>query len=199
MRSKSAKKLTTTGILSAISVLLSFWEFPLPIFPAFLKLDVADLPSLVGTVFFGLDVGILVQLIKNIVSALITNTSAGIGEFVNFVVGVMFIIPFATVYNKKKNTQTFIASSVIAMLSMTFSASLLNYYVTIPLYSAVLGIPVEDIVSMGTVINSNIDSLQDLILLSIVPFNLIKGALVSFLGYLIVMRLTKTHAIDRNQ
>ena len=195
MRNKSAKKLTTTGILSAISVILSFWEFPLPIFPAFLKLDVADLPSLVGTVFFGLDVGILVQLTKNIVSALMTNTSAGIGEFVNFVVGVMFIIPFALVYNKKKNAQSFIASSVLAVLSMTLAASLLNYYVTIPLYSAVLGIPVEDIVSMGTVINSNIDSLQDLILLSIVPFNLIKGALVSILGYLIVMRLTKTHAI----
>ena len=46
---KKTHKLTVTAMLSAVAFLLMFIEFPIPaLIPAFVKLDVSDLPELLG-------------------------------------------------------------------------------------------------------------------------------------------------------
>ena len=45
METKSVVKI---GMLSAIAYIIMFLEFPIPIFPAFLKLDFSDIPALIG-------------------------------------------------------------------------------------------------------------------------------------------------------
>ena len=56
----------TIAMLSSISFVLMLFNFPLPWFPAFLKIDFSDVPALIATLTMGPVAGITVELIKNI-------------------------------------------------------------------------------------------------------------------------------------
>ena len=62
---------------------------------------------------------------------------------------------------------------------MSIFAGILNYFVILPLYESVLGFPVAAVVGMGTKLNHNIVDLNSFIIWSIIPFNFIKGIVVS--------------------
>lgn len=53
--------MVTVAMLGAVSYILAFFEFQLPIFPSFLKLDVSDIPSLIAALAFGPLAGIAVE------------------------------------------------------------------------------------------------------------------------------------------
>ena len=42
--------LTGTAMLGAVAAVLMYLEFPIPIMPAFVKLDVSELPALIASV-----------------------------------------------------------------------------------------------------------------------------------------------------
>ena len=44
----AARRLTGIAMLSAVAFALQFLEFPIPIMPAFIKLDFSDLPELLA-------------------------------------------------------------------------------------------------------------------------------------------------------
>lgn len=52
------------AILSAIAYVLMFMEFSVPLMPGFIKMDLSDLPALIGTFATGPVGGILIALIK---------------------------------------------------------------------------------------------------------------------------------------
>ena len=47
------RKLTAAAILAAAAYLLAFLEFPVPLTPAFARMDLSDLPVLIGAFAFG--------------------------------------------------------------------------------------------------------------------------------------------------
>ena len=51
--------------------------------------------------------------------------------------------------------------------------------------------PLKAIIEAGTVINSNITSLWTLVLLSVAPLNLLKGAIVSVLTLLLYKKVAR--------
>ena len=51
--------------------------------------------------------------------------------------------------------------------------------------------PLEAIVGMGTAVNSSINSVTTLVLFAVVPFNLLKGVLVSIITFLLYKRVEK--------
>ena len=64
--SSRVRFITVTAMLSAISFVLMYFEFPIPIMPAFIKFDFSDLPALIGTFAYGPLCGVIVCLIKNL-------------------------------------------------------------------------------------------------------------------------------------
>ena len=44
-----------------------YMEFPIPIMPAFIKMDVSELPALIASFAYGPVAGIVVCLIKNLI------------------------------------------------------------------------------------------------------------------------------------
>lgn len=42
-----------TALLAAISYVLAFLEFPVPLSPSFARMDLSDLPALIGAFAFG--------------------------------------------------------------------------------------------------------------------------------------------------
>ena len=75
-----------TALLAAISYVLAFLEFPVPLSPSFARMDLSDLPALIGAFAFEPVTGVMIELIKNILQLLSTSTG-GIGELANFLMG----------------------------------------------------------------------------------------------------------------
>ena len=75
-------KLTVTAMLSAVAFLLMFIEFPIPaLIPAFVKLDVSDLPELLAAFSLGPVYGVAVALLKNLLFLVLHGTSSAyVGE-----------------------------------------------------------------------------------------------------------------------
>ena len=53
------------------------------------------------------------------------------------------------------------------------------------------GMPLDAIIAMGTAVNASITSLSTLVLFAVVPFNIVKGVLVSILTMLLYKRVEK--------
>ena len=47
-KTTNIRKLTGTAMLGAVAAVLMYMEFPIPIMPSFIKLDVSELPALLA-------------------------------------------------------------------------------------------------------------------------------------------------------
>jgi riboflavin transporter FmnP len=181
MRDSKLNKLVKISLLGVIGFILMFIEVATPIFPAFLKFDISDLPALIGAFALGPGAGVAIELLKNILHGIFVGGTAFIGELANFLVGAVLVYVSGYIYNKNKTRKTAVTSLIIGSIVMTIAASVLNYYVFLPLYEKVLNFPISAIVGMGTKINPNIKNLNTFVIWAIAPFNLIKGIMVSIL------------------
>ena len=199
MKKLNTKKLTQIGMLSAVSVVLMLIEFPLPFLaPGFYKLDLSEVPVLIGCFSMGPVAGVMIELIKVLLNLVINGTeTACVGELANFVVGCAFILPAGLIYRWKHTRQGALIGMLTGTLSLTVFGCLLNAYVMLPAYSAAFHLPVENIVAMGTAINSHINSLLTFVLLAVGPFNLIKGILVSAIVFCIYKKISPILKIGR--
>ena len=69
-------KVTVTAMLSAVAFVLMFIEFPIPaLIPAFVKLDISDLPELLAAFSLGPVYGVVVAFLKNLLFAVLHGTS----------------------------------------------------------------------------------------------------------------------------
>ena len=85
-------KLTMIAMLSAIAFVLMFLEFSVPIMPPFIKMDLSDLPALLGAFAMGPVSGVMICLIKNLMHLFLSSTG-GVGELSNFILGACFVLP----------------------------------------------------------------------------------------------------------
>ena len=93
-RSFKIRDIALVAMLSAISTVLMFFEFPIPfIAPGFYKTDLSEVPVIVGAFSMGPVAGVVIEFIKILLHLFIKGTSSAfVGEFGNFVVGAGFII-----------------------------------------------------------------------------------------------------------
>ena len=103
-------KLTMIAMLSAIAFVLMFLEFSVPIMPPFIKMDLSDLPELIGAFAMGPVSGVTICLIKNLLH-LFLSTTGGVGELSNFLLGACFVLPAGLIYRKWKGKKTNMAPS----------------------------------------------------------------------------------------
>lgn len=195
MYTLSKKQLTTRNlvkisVLGAIGMVLMFFELSVGFAPPFLKLDISDMPGLIGSFAMGPMAGVLVQFLKNILSLLIEGTSTGgVGELSNFIVGSVFVYAAGFIYYRKKDFKHAVLGLGLGIILMTIFASLSNYFVVFPLYSRVM-IPLDKIIEMAASVNKLVVDYKSLILYAVVPFNILKGLVVSAVTLLIYKRVS---------
>lgn len=175
------------GVLASLSAVLMFFNIPIPFLPDFLRLDVAELPALVGLFTLGPLGAITIEGIKNIIHLVATRTF-GIGEFSNFIVGSSLILGTYFCIRQRWGMWFSLMGGVLAM---TICAALVNLFILIPLYAWVLGLPVEALVKVGQATNSRIIDMTSLIIWGIVPFNLVKGCIVAAVAAAVLPRIKR--------
>lgn len=191
VNSKSnVKVMSRIGMLSAVAFLLMFFEFPLTfIAPSFIKLDISDLPAMVGAFTMGPVAGIIISAVKNVLHIALKGTSTGgVGELSNFIIASVLTGTAGIIYKRDNTFKGAIVGMLFGTVLMTIVAIISNYFVIFPLYANFM--PMEAIINAGKAVNANISSLWDMMIYSLVPFNLIKGFLVSIVTMLIYKKIS---------
>lgn len=187
----TTKNMVKISVLGVISVLLMFFDVSSWFAPPFLKIDIADLPSLIGAFAMGPMAGVLVQLLKNVLNLLVEGSiTGGIGELSNFLVGSTFVYVAGLIYYRKKDFKNAVVGLIVGVVAMTVFASISNYFVVFPLYAKVFGWPLEKLVGMGSAVNKLVVDYKTLILFAVVPFNLLKGIVVSAVTLLLYKKVS---------
>lgn len=176
------RRITAAAILTAMSVVLMYLEFSLPLMPPFLKFDFSEVPVLVGAFALGPVYGVIIELLKNLIHLPVTGTN-GIGEVSNFITGSVFVFTAGFMYKKMTTRKGAVISMLVSTAVLTLFACPFNYFITLPLYGSVLGFSTEAIVGMTAAVNPAVKSKESLIALGFLPFNLFKGIVVSFITF----------------
>lgn len=183
--------ITYTAIFSCMAGVLMLAEIPLFFAPGFYKMDLSELPIMICTFYLGPVAGVTAELIKVCIKLLLKGTTtAFVGDFANFAVGCSFVLPASIVYHANPSRRSALTGMVVGTLVMTVFGSAFNAIYLLPKFSALFGMPMEVIVGMGTKVNPAITSVSTLVLFAVVPFNLLKGIVVSLLTFLLYKRIS---------
>ena len=177
----STNYLVKIAVMGALARVVMFLEFPLPIFPGFLKMDFSDLVTLISALAMGPVAGILTELVKNFIHV-INSTTGGVGDLANFIVGAAYVGAAGLYYQRHKTRKGALIGLLLGIVAMIVAGAIVNYFITIPLYGLVMGWSEEMIVGMGTAITPLIQDKLTLIIFAFCPFNLLKGVLLTILA-----------------
>jgi Predicted membrane protein len=184
------RKITQIGLLAAIAALLMWFELPLPFAPPFYKIDLGDVPAMIGTFSMGPVAGVLIQLVKILLKLIMkSSTTLGIGDVASFMIGCAFCVPAGLTYRKKKSRTGAFIGMALGTVVMTAFGAFLNAFVLLPTYAKAFEVPMEELISLGTAVNANITNLSSFVMLAVVPFNLVKGIIVSSVVLLIYKKV----------
>ena len=182
----SVRTISMTAMLSAVAYLLAFVEFSVPLSPSFARMDLSDLPALIGAFAFGPLSGLLIELVKNTLQLLTTSTG-GIGEIANFLMGASYVVAAGAIYKRHKTKKTAWIACVTASFVMGIAAALANYFILLPLFEAFM--PLDQLIaSFGTFLPF-IHTKLDIVLFNAFPFNLLKGLVIGGVTMLMYKRL----------
>ena len=184
-----ARALTVTAMLSAISFVLMFLDFPVPFMPSFVQMDISELPALLAAFSLGPVYGVMVCLIKNLIHLLITST-AGAGELCNFLLGASFMLPAGLIYKLRKSRGGAILGALVGAVVMALVSIPLNYFITYPVSVVAYGMPLDVIIGMYQAIRPGVNGLLECLITFNAPFTLVKGLLDAVLCFLIYKPLS---------
>lgn len=190
-RFSDTRYITYVALFSAMAGALMLLEIPLFFAPSFYKMDLSELPVMICTFYLGPVAGVVSELIKIILKLVLKGTTtAFVGDFANFAVGCSFVLPASIVYHVKRGKRSALFGLITGTLIMTVFGSMFNALFLIPKFAQLFHMDLSAIVEMGTKVNRAIVNLPTLVLYAVVPFNLLKGVVVSLLTFLLYKRIT---------
>ncbi len=184
---QNVRMLTMTAVLSAIAFVLAFFEFPVPLSPSFARMDLSDLPALIGAFAYGPAAGILIELIKNALQ-LLSSSTGGIGELANFIMGSSFVAAAGLIYKFHKTKRTAMLACLLASIVMGIVAAIVNYFILLPVFEAFM--PLDQLITSFGEFIPFIKTKLDVVLFNAFPFNLLKGIGISIVTMLLYKRIT---------
>lgn len=183
----SARMITGIGILAAAAFVLQLIEISIPIMPSFIKLDLSDLPALIGAFAYGPVSGILIELLKNILHTMDSGSFA-VGELSNFLLGAVFVGTAGFIYKKHRTKKNALIGAIIGAVAMAVMSLPFNYFIVYPVYYQFM--PQETILAAYQVILPSVTSIFESLVIFNMPFTLVKGLLNVAITFVIYKRLS---------
>lgn len=183
----STRTITITALLASISYILAFFEFPVPLSPSFARMDLSDIPALIGAFALGPATGVIIELIKNVLQLLSTST-AGIGELANFLIGASYVWIAGFIYKYKRTKKGAISAYIISSIVMGVVAMIVNYFILLSLFETFM--PLDQLIASFSEFLPFIQTKLDVVLYNVLPFNVIKGLVVGLVTMVVYKKLT---------
>jgi len=179
MHASKVRTMVGVAMLGAISFIVMFFEFPIILAFPFLKVDFSDVIVLLGTFIYGPLGGIGVAVIRSVLHFIMTGASLPslVGDFAGVLASIFYLLPFYYLFKRQKSVvKGQIFAGVVSSISMTIVTVLANWLFILPLYIRLMGL------------NLGMSTLQ-YVLIGLVPFNLIKGGLVTVVFGILYLRI----------
>ena len=174
-RKRAAFTITRCAVLSALAMALYAVEIPVV---AFYRLDLSTLPAILAGFAMGPVQGLFVVIVKNLLHMPATD-SAFVGEIADMLMSGAFVAAAGLLYVRDRTRRGATLALAAGTAAMTVTGILTNYFVLIPAYQALIGMPAEAILAMGAAVHPWIDSMEKIAVCVAGPFNLLKGGVLS--------------------
>jgi riboflavin transporter FmnP len=148
--------------------------------------DPSGVPILLSSMLFGPTAAISVTLIKDVIH-LLSTTTGGVGELADFLIMSSFSVVVGLIYSKRSDRKGVLMATLAGTATIAIVGGLANRFLLIPFFSKVM--PLEAIFAACAEINPAIDGLNAYIFFGAVPFNVIKGLLLTVLTFLLYRKL----------
>lgn len=160
---------TLVAMMAGISFVIMYFDFPLPFFPPYLKIDFSEIPALITAIVIGPAAGIMVELLKNILHYVVKGSETGIpvGQMANFLAGSILVLGTSFIYRRNPSKKGLLLGLIFGSVLMTVAMSIANLYFILPFYEKLAGYTMTYAQRLTTV------------LVGIGPFNLIKGLILT--------------------
>lgn len=169
------KKVVVVGIFSAIAFMLQMLGSIIGLkVGGFLEIEFSDLPALIISMAYGPLVGVLIELVKNLLHCAVTTTGF-VGEFANFAVNGIFCFVAGSIYKRHKTFKTAIISLLLGVIAMVVGGLFTNLFVMLPLYMP----------------QAEFSAKLSLVLGLIVPFNAVRGLVLVLITSLLYKRISR--------
>lgn len=169
------KILVTVGVFSAIAFILqmvgSFIGLKIG---GFLEVEFSDVPALILALAYGPLAGVLIELIKNLLHCAVTSTGF-VGEFANFVICGILCFTAGIIYKYNRTYKGAVISLICATVTMAIAGMAANKFIMLPLYMP----------------DAEPAVVAKLIFATILPFNIVKGIVLSIITMLLYKRISK--------
>lgn len=189
------KKVLTTrlivgaGMLAAVSCVLQYLEFPVAfVMPPFIKFDFSDLPALIGAFAYGPVVGVLIELIKNLIHCA-ASQSATVGELSNFILGAVFAATAGLIYKRKKSKKNALIGGIVGAIVMGLISFPSNLFIVYPFYYNFM--PKEAVLGAYQLIAPSMKSIETCLIVFNVPFTIVKGLISVVITMLVYKPLSR--------
>ena len=187
-----AKFITVCAMSGALAAILMLLEIPVFFAPTFYKIDLSELPVMIGGMYLGPTAAVIIELVKILLKLVMKGTTtAFVGDFANFAVGCSFVLPAVIIYHTRKTKQRALAGLVIGTIVLAVFGTLFNALYLLPAFSKLYGIPMDALIEMGTAVNPKITDLTTFVIFSVGPLNLLKGAVISLLTMLLYKHISR--------
>lgn len=175
------RKLSYIAILSALSFLLMYVQFPLIPAASFLQFDFSIMPILIGLVVLDLRSAMCILVLRTVLKLLLNNggISSLIGLPMNVVALGVFVLALALLWNKKRTTKNYIIASVVGTLGLIVAMFCLNYIYAVPFYAMFANFDIQAVLGLGNYLFA-----------MVIPFNLIEGVIFSVCFFLLYRCIT---------
>ena len=189
----TTKNLVLMAVFSALAAVLMLFEFPLPaIAPSFYEIDLSEIPVMIGTFIMGPVSGVIMEVVKILLKLLIKGTStAYVGDFANFCVGCCLVVPAGIIYRIKKTKKGALIGLLTGTAVMSIMGVVLNYFIMIPFFAKFYGTPIDKIIAAGSAIWPVISDKLSFVIVCVLPFNIIKGVVVSLVTVLVYKHISR--------
>ncbi len=168
------RRFVFVGVFSAMAFLLQMLGSMMGLkVGGFLEIEFSDLPALILAFAYGPVAGVLCELIKNMIHLTMSSTGY-VGEFANFVINGTFCLVAGLIYTYNKSFKGAIVSLIFATLAMAIAGIFANLYIMLPLYMPTAPLSVK----------------MSLVLYTILPFNLVRGVVISVITLLIYKKIS---------
>ncbi len=181
------KQMTHIAVFAAIACVLMYFEFPLPFMPPFLKVDLSGAAVLIGAFIFGIRPAICMIFIKDLIHLTQTQTG-GSGELADFFMLSALVIISVCIYRYGHSRKFALLGCAVGTVAMAVVGIITNYFLIIPFYSMIM--PIDAIFEMCATVNPAISGMAGYLLLGVLPFNLIKGAILTAITMMVYKKLS---------
>jgi len=182
-QNQNLSKFIKIALLASMAVVLMYFDFPIPFLPfPWLKIDLSDIPALIGGFALGPLSAVAIELLKNILILVVKGTdSAFVGQIANFAIGACMVMPVAFMHKYKKGFKSTIIGMLIGFIAVEILGILANVYIFLPLYG--IRYATEELIKYITI--------------GLIPFNGIKTIMVYGITYMLYKKLGRVLFKDK--